>query len=526
MTSISSYSTRSRAPPHPLATNPDWVHARFERAVDIIQSLPKSGPIQTSYEQKLTLYSVYKQGVYDETVETRAQADGIETRAATEGDVKSSRPGMLDILGRAKWDAWNKRMGMSQLEAERLYVEALLQILRSFSDRTQAVELLRELEHFEMDIPGGAGAGAKARRRASTSATDTGSDSSSTASYDDRRPAVGPSASASRSMPPPLVPPSQSARQTPSRQPSRLAPPSMTGSHYSRLTPEQVAPPLPGYGPPRTRADPVRRRQVPDDAYSTGSSYDSASEEEAYARRASEYHPAPASLSARPPPPPRHVASSIRSNAGSTPVPRSAVPSIAAGPSLAAGTPSLPLTASNLRAVSVPPPSLPPPSPAPVQAPLSVAQPPPGLDAALERIQVSLTALHERLSLLEEHAGPSPLPALPSTGSGPLGLLKETVNRLLVMVALRRNVSLPPSSSSPALALRTRSPSQPSFFALVFRLLGAVASSARRAAGDLAVVFAVAVLIGRLRGVDLLGLVVRRYLGTGSAGERRSVGGP
>lgn len=47
--------------------------------------------------------SVYKQGVYDETVETRAQADGIETRAATEGDVKSSRPGMLDILGRAKW---------------------------------------------------------------------------------------------------------------------------------------------------------------------------------------------------------------------------------------------------------------------------------------------------------------------------------------------------------------------------------------------------------------------------------------
>ncbi|PRQ75449.1 Acyl-CoA-binding protein, partial [Rhodotorula toruloides] len=73
-------------------------------------SLPKSGPIQTSYEQKLTLYSVYKQ--------------------ATEGDVKSSRPGMLDILGRAKWDAWNKRKGMSQLEAERLYVEALLQVRR------------------------------------------------------------------------------------------------------------------------------------------------------------------------------------------------------------------------------------------------------------------------------------------------------------------------------------------------------------------------------------------------------------
>lgn len=361
---------------------------------------------------------------------------------------------------------------------------------------------------------------------ASTSATDTGSDSSSTASYDDRRPAP-PSASASRSMPPPPVPPSQSARQTPSRQPSRLAPPSVSGSHYSRLTPEQVAPPLPGYGPPRTRADPVRRRQMPDDAYSTGSSYDSASEEEeAYARRASDYHPAPASLHSRPPPPPRHVPSSIRSNAGSTPVPRSAVPSIAGGPTLAAGTPSLPLTASNLRAVSVPPPSLPPLSPAPVPAPPSVA--PPGLDAALERIQVSLTALHERLTLLEEHTGPAPANSAPTSGAGPLGLLKETVNRLLVMVALRRSTPVAPPStsvSSPALALRTRSAAstQPSFFALVFRLVGAVASSARRAAGDLAVVFAVAVLIGRLRGVDLLGLVVRRYLG-GGGDERRRVG--
>ncbi|GAA5911634.1 hypothetical protein JCM8208_005697, partial [Rhodotorula glutinis] len=82
MTSVSSYSTRSRPPPHPLSAHPAWVHARFERAVDIIQSLPKSGPIQTSYDQKLELYAVYKQ--------------------ATEGDIRGSRPGLLDILGRAK----------------------------------------------------------------------------------------------------------------------------------------------------------------------------------------------------------------------------------------------------------------------------------------------------------------------------------------------------------------------------------------------------------------------------------------
>lgn len=36
--------------------------SRFERAVDILQSLPRSGAIQTSYDNKLLLYGVYKQG--------------------------------------------------------------------------------------------------------------------------------------------------------------------------------------------------------------------------------------------------------------------------------------------------------------------------------------------------------------------------------------------------------------------------------------------------------------------------------
>ncbi len=66
----------------------DVIDALFVKTVDMVQSLPKSGPIQTSYEEKLALYSLYKQ--------------------ATEGDVSSKRPGMLDMLGRAKWDAWSK----------------------------------------------------------------------------------------------------------------------------------------------------------------------------------------------------------------------------------------------------------------------------------------------------------------------------------------------------------------------------------------------------------------------------------
>lgn len=32
------------------------IDAQFNRAVEIVQSLPKTGPIQTGYEEKLTMY--------------------------------------------------------------------------------------------------------------------------------------------------------------------------------------------------------------------------------------------------------------------------------------------------------------------------------------------------------------------------------------------------------------------------------------------------------------------------------------
>lgn len=32
------------------------IDAQFDRAVEIVQGLPKTGPIQTGYEEKLTMY--------------------------------------------------------------------------------------------------------------------------------------------------------------------------------------------------------------------------------------------------------------------------------------------------------------------------------------------------------------------------------------------------------------------------------------------------------------------------------------
>lgn len=119
------------------------MNSQFHRAVDIVQrsvvmlpgeyqlrfteefSLPKGGPVQTSYEEKLWLYSLYKQG------EHFSSSDGPRTAAddiATEGDISASRPGLLDMLGRAKWDSWNKQKGTDKEDAKTQYVTALIKV--------------------------------------------------------------------------------------------------------------------------------------------------------------------------------------------------------------------------------------------------------------------------------------------------------------------------------------------------------------------------------------------------------------
>lgn len=107
------------------------IDAQFDRAVEIVQGLPKTGPVQTDYEEKLTMYSLYKQ--------------------ATIGNVKPPRPGIWDMLGRAKWDAWAKHRDLDPYEAKWLYVDALVKVLRKYSDKTVAKNLIEELESYGSD---------------------------------------------------------------------------------------------------------------------------------------------------------------------------------------------------------------------------------------------------------------------------------------------------------------------------------------------------------------------------------------
>lgn len=59
-------------------------------------------------ENKLAIYGLFKQ--------------------ATIGDCNTSRPGMLDFKGKAKWDAWDAKKGMSQEDAKIAYVDLLIEL--------------------------------------------------------------------------------------------------------------------------------------------------------------------------------------------------------------------------------------------------------------------------------------------------------------------------------------------------------------------------------------------------------------
>ena len=46
-------------------------------------------------------------------------------KQASAGDNKVPKPGMSDMVGRAKWDAWNKLQGMTGEAAMQQYIDAV-----------------------------------------------------------------------------------------------------------------------------------------------------------------------------------------------------------------------------------------------------------------------------------------------------------------------------------------------------------------------------------------------------------------
>ena len=49
-------------------------------------------------------------------------------KQSTLGDVNIEKPGMLDLKGCAKWEAWNSKKGMDQEEAKKKYIQLANQL--------------------------------------------------------------------------------------------------------------------------------------------------------------------------------------------------------------------------------------------------------------------------------------------------------------------------------------------------------------------------------------------------------------
>lgn len=79
--------------------------AAFEQAQKDVKTLSK----RPGNEDLLALYSLFKQGA--------------------EGDVSGSRPGMLDMVGRAKYDAWAKLKGTTKDAAMQQYIAKVKALL-------------------------------------------------------------------------------------------------------------------------------------------------------------------------------------------------------------------------------------------------------------------------------------------------------------------------------------------------------------------------------------------------------------
>ena len=77
------------------------LQARFEQAVAESKQLPEKPDNMTL----LQIYALYKQ--------------------ASAGDVDGKRPGFTDMVGRAKWDAWNELKGKTADEAKQEYVDLI-----------------------------------------------------------------------------------------------------------------------------------------------------------------------------------------------------------------------------------------------------------------------------------------------------------------------------------------------------------------------------------------------------------------
>ncbi|EFX78428.1 hypothetical protein DAPPUDRAFT_305152 [Daphnia pulex] len=82
---------------------------KFNKAAEAIRTMTTA----PSDDEMKEIYALYKQ--------------------STVGDVNTARPGMLDLKGKAKWDSWEAKKGMSLDAAKEAYVLKTEELVTKYS---------------------------------------------------------------------------------------------------------------------------------------------------------------------------------------------------------------------------------------------------------------------------------------------------------------------------------------------------------------------------------------------------------
>ncbi|XP_052434809.1 acyl-CoA-binding domain-containing protein 7 isoform X1 [Carassius gibelio] len=82
--------------------------AEFEQYAENVKKV-KSRPTD---QELLDLYGLYKQAII--------------------GDININKPGITDLKGKAKWEAWNSRKGMSNEDAMNAYISLAKEAIEKY----------------------------------------------------------------------------------------------------------------------------------------------------------------------------------------------------------------------------------------------------------------------------------------------------------------------------------------------------------------------------------------------------------
>lgn len=114
-----------------LFTN-HFVLQRFNEAAEKVKSLTK----RPTDQELLDLYALFKQASFGDNTTSEyhdAFANfGVDSSHSLLIHSFTGRPGMFDLKGKAKWNSWDEKKGMSQDEAKEKYIVYVDELLAKY----------------------------------------------------------------------------------------------------------------------------------------------------------------------------------------------------------------------------------------------------------------------------------------------------------------------------------------------------------------------------------------------------------